>query len=289
MGSHVVLNSPMNPESNKNIALYAYDPKSFARPPKIPPSLPDPSHYPDPYPYRQQHSLSSTPPALSSSSSGSARSSAYTSGGSGGSALAADYSHIRVASNETDDDGRITSDSVSQLLAGEPRPPEQSRWSESYSSGRSRSSSAGASSNDNHLSPRLQQKKSYDMGWQHSVDERDEFVASEEETDEDPILLQDDEDDQEDDERTSAALIAEEGRGMIVQGEGLLLSDLNVQPGTSTFIPPLPSCPLTPSHQARPICFWARLALPTPSPPFSPMSCLKFARPCSRSTFPPTF
>ncbi|KAJ6574825.1 hypothetical protein B0H19DRAFT_934950 [Mycena capillaripes] len=223
----------MNPESNKNIALYGYDPKSFARPPKIPASLPDPSHFPDPYPYRQQHSLSSTPPALSSSSSGSARSSAYTSGGSGGSALAADYSHIRVASNDNDDDGRITSDSVSQLLAGETRAPEQSRWSESYSSGRSRSSSTGASSNDHHLSPRLQQKKSYDMGWQHSVDERDEFAASEEETDEDHILLQDDDDDQEDDERTSAALIAEEGRGMIVQGEGLLLSDLNVQPGTT--------------------------------------------------------
>ncbi|KAJ6509254.1 hypothetical protein C8R47DRAFT_14519 [Mycena vitilis] len=234
MGSHVVLNSPLNADSNKNIAIYGYDSKAFARPPKIPASLPDPSHFPDPYPYRQQqHSLSSTPPALSSSSSGSARSSAYTSGGSGGSALAADYSHVRVASNENDDDGRITSDSVSQLLAGETRAPEHSRWSESYSSVRSRSSSTGASSNDNHLSPRLQPKKSYDMGWQHSVDERDEFAASEEETDEDHILLQEDDDDQEDDERTSAALIAEEGRGMIVQGEGLVLSDLNVPPGTT--------------------------------------------------------
>ncbi|KAJ7919155.1 hypothetical protein B0H13DRAFT_2231022 [Mycena leptocephala] len=196
---------------------------SFARPPKIPSSLPDPSHFPDPYPYRQQHSLSSTPPALSSSS-GSAR--------SGGSAMAADYSHVRVASNDTDDDGRITSDSVGQLLASDPRASEQSRWSESYSSVRSRSSTS-ASSTDHHLSPRLQQKKSYDMGWQHAVDERDEFAASEEETDEDHILLQDDDDQEDDEERTSAALIAEEGRGMIVQGEGLLLSDLNVQPGTT--------------------------------------------------------
>lgn len=230
MASQAVLNlaSPLAPESNKNIALYGYrDPKSFARPPKLNHGLPDPSQFPDPYPYRQQHSLSSTPPALSSSSSGSARSSAYTSGGSGGSALAADYSHVRVASNDNNDDGRITSDSVSQLVERDHRIQEQSRWSET--SIRSRSSSV---SND-HMSPRLQQKKSYDMGWQHSVDERDELAASEEETDEDQILLPEDDDQDDDEERTSAALIADEGRGMIVQGEGLPLTDLLVLPGTS--------------------------------------------------------
>ncbi|KAJ7900051.1 hypothetical protein B0H14DRAFT_3080449 [Mycena olivaceomarginata] len=185
-------------------------------PSKAQPRLPDPSQFPDPYPYRQQHSLSSTPPALSSSSSGSARSSAYTSGGSGGSALAADYSHVRVASNDNNDDGRITSDSVSQLVERDHRIQEQSRWSEA--SIRSRSSS---------------QKKSYDMGWQHSVDERDELAASEEETDEDQILLPEDDDQDDDEERTSAALIADEGRGMIVQGEGLPLPDLLVLPGTT--------------------------------------------------------
>ncbi|KAJ7169601.1 hypothetical protein C8R46DRAFT_948810 [Mycena filopes] len=230
----LVLNSPTANESNQNIALYgAYrDPVSFARPSK---GLPDPSHFPDPYPYRQAHSLSSTPPALSSSSSGSTRSSAYTSGGSGGSALAsADYAHVRVASNETDDDDRISPASVSQLMADDTRAPEQSRWSESYSSSRSRSSSVGTPSTDHHFSPRLHQKKSYDMGWQHSVDERDEFGASEEETDEDHILLPlDDDEQEEDEERTSAALIADEGRGMIVQGEGVPLADLHVQPGTT--------------------------------------------------------
>ncbi|KAJ7130078.1 hypothetical protein C8R43DRAFT_670583 [Mycena crocata] len=237
MSSHVVLNSPMNPDSNKNIALYGYarDAPSFARPPKHPPHpvLPDPSHFPDPYPYRQNHTLSSTPPALSSSSSASTRSSAYTSGGSGASALAsADYAHVRVASGEHDDDAGpvgITSDSVVQLMASA---PEHSRWSESYSNSvRSRSSSV---SNDHHLSPRLQQKKSYDMGWQHHLDERDEFESADE-TDEDHIMMPDDRelDLDDDDERTSAALIAEEGRGMIVQGEGIPVTELHVQPGTT--------------------------------------------------------
>ncbi|KAJ7706473.1 hypothetical protein B0H17DRAFT_919499 [Mycena rosella] len=218
----------MNPDSNKNIALYG-----FARTPRHPI---DPSQFPDPYPYRQAHSLSSTPPTLSSSSSASTRSSAYTSNGS---ALAsADYSHVRVASGDQDEDigVGITSDSVVQLMAKDGRMPiDQSRWSEAYSnSARSRSSSVGTGSNDHHLSPRLQQKKSYDMGWQQSLDERDEFAASEEETDEDPLLLGDEDDrDEEDDERTSAALIADEGRGMIVQGEGVLVTDLHVQPGTT--------------------------------------------------------
>ncbi|KAJ7492899.1 hypothetical protein FB451DRAFT_1336695 [Mycena latifolia] len=220
----------MSQESSKNIAVYGH----FARPPRQPV---DPSHFPDPYPYRQPHSLSSTPPALSSSSSASTRSSAYTSPGSA--LTSADYSHVRVASGgDPDDDPSvavgITSDSLVQLMASDGRVPvEGSRWSEAYSSARSRSSSV---SNDHHLSPRLQQKKSYDMGWQRALDERDEFVASEEETDEDHLLLPDEDerdDDEDDEERTSAALIADEGRGMIVQGEGVLVTELHVQPGTT--------------------------------------------------------
>ncbi|KAJ7102206.1 hypothetical protein B0H15DRAFT_813674 [Mycena belliarum] len=221
----VVLNSPNSSESNQNVALYGFRPRHVV----------DPSQYPDPYPYRQPHSLSSTPPALSSSSSASTRSSAYTSAGS---ALAsADFSHVRVASGGDPDADSvavgITPDSLVQLMANDSRGPvEQSRWSEPYPNGvRSRSSSV---SNDHHLSPRLQQKKSYDMGWQRALDERDEFAASEEETDDDPLLLGDEDDrDDEDDERTSAALIADEGRGMIVQGEGVLVTDLHVQPGTT--------------------------------------------------------
>ncbi|KAJ7225815.1 hypothetical protein GGX14DRAFT_531499 [Mycena pura] len=240
MTSHVVLNSPLATESNKNVALYgagyARENHSFARVLKHPPSLPDPTNFP---PYRQQQSLSSTPPALSSSSSGSTRSSAYTSGDVSG-----DYNHVRIASGDPDEDTQavgITSDSVVQVMEIENRVStgENSRWSESYSSSRSRASSVGAGSTDYHLSPRLQQKKSYDMGWQQALDERDEFVASEEETDEDHLML-DDDNEQDDDERTSAALIADEGRGMIVRGEGAALADLIVLPGTTHLL--LGSC-----------------------------------------------
>ncbi|KAJ7783474.1 hypothetical protein DFH07DRAFT_995611 [Mycena maculata] len=209
MGDHVaILNSPMNAESSQNITIYGFPP-SFARPPK----------------HTQDYKLSSTPPALSSSSSVSTRSSPYTS-----SLPSSDYPYVRVASG--DQDGiSITSDS----MQSDPRVQEHSRWSESYSASsgaRSRSSSFAAS-NDHHLSPRLQQKKSYDMGWQHA-DERDELGQSEEETDEDHLLLADDDDpDDDDQERTSAALIAEEGRGMIVQGEGIPVTELHVQPGTT--------------------------------------------------------
>ncbi|KAJ7462668.1 hypothetical protein B0H11DRAFT_89701 [Mycena galericulata] len=179
-------------------------------------SPPLPADPEDRYPFARPHKLSSTPPALSSSSSASTRSSAYTSAGSN--LPAADYAHVRVASTDPDDHQGIgvgiTSDSVIQLMQTD--------------AGRSRSSSFA---NDN---PRLQQKKSYDMGWQHAVDERDEYIQSEEETDEDHILLDDDrDDDEDDDERTSAALIADEGRGMIVQGEGIPVTELHVQPGTT--------------------------------------------------------
>jgi hypothetical protein len=127
------------------------------------------------------------------------------------------------------------------------------------------------------------------MGWQHAVDERDEFAASEEETDEDHILLQDDDDQEDDEERTSAALIAEEGRGMIVQGEGLLLSDLNVQPGACLCCIPTPRARSLTIHQARPIYSWARPAPPMLSPPFSLLSSHKFPRPCSPSISPLIF
>nr|GAT49748.1 predicted protein [Mycena chlorophos] len=218
------LNSPLTANSHKNIAVAGYtrEPHSFARPPK---TLPDPTQFPA---YR----LQSTPPALSSSSSASTRSSAHTSNGS---ALASgDYNHVRVASGDPDDDGRamgITSDSVVQLMESENRSSagENSRWSESYSSGRSRASSVGT---DFHLSPRLQQKKSYDMGWQSTLDERDEYGPSEDDTDDDHLLLADD-DDPDEEECTSAALIAEEGRGMIVHGEGMNLAEIQVHPGTT--------------------------------------------------------
>ncbi|KAF5377687.1 hypothetical protein D9615_005237 [Tricholomella constricta] len=222
-------------------------PTSFARPPKPVMPLPDPSHFPDPYPFRHPHQHLHGLPALSSAGSSSTRSSAYTSSGS---ALASgDYGHIHVASGE--DDAAvgvgITSDAVVQLLANDPNsslsargmqsraPVDQSRWSESYSASvRSRSSSIGNSNSSNGqdmVAPKLQQKPSYDMGWQ-TVDERDEVGMSEDETDDDHPLDDDDEEEKEE-ERTSAVVIAEEGRGLIVQGDNVPIAQLHVPPGTT--------------------------------------------------------
>lgn len=226
-----------------------HSPPSFARPPKPVMPLPDPSHFPDPYPFRPPHHHLNSLPALSSAGSSSTRSSAYTSSGS---ALASgDYGHIHVATGEEDaaPGVSITSDAVVQMLANDPSssssargiqsraPPDQSRWSESYSAGaRSRSSSI---SNNNAtialdiVAPKLQQKPSYDMGWQ-SVDEKDEVGMSEEETDDDHHLG-DEEEDEKEEERTSAVVIAEEGRGLIVQGDNVPIVQLQVPPGMSIF------------------------------------------------------
>jgi hypothetical protein len=69
------------------------------------------------------------------------------------------------------------------------------------------------------------------MGWQ-TVDERDEVGASEEETDDDPGLgVDEDEDEEKEEERTSAIIIVEQGRGLIVTGDGMPIAQLQVQPG----------------------------------------------------------
>lgn len=210
--------------------------------------LPDPSLFPDPYPFRQPHHHLQNLPALSSAGSSSTRSSAYTSSGSGRSAMVSgDYEHVHVASGDDEAVGvGITSDAVIQLLEGDPNvsfsatrgiqsraPIDQSRWSESYSTSiRSRSSSLGNNNGQDIVPQKLQQKPSYDMGWQ-TVDERDEEVAlSEEETDDDHHLdEEEDEDEEKEEERTSAAVIAEEGRGLIVHGDNVPIVQLNVQPG----------------------------------------------------------
>lgn len=222
---------------------------SFARPPKVPP-LPDPSQFPDPYPQRSPFSrmsdrLSSTLPALSSegSSSASTRSSAYTSSGSA--LTSSDYGHVHVATGEDEEIGvavGITSDDVDQILqtktvtpssAGR-TPIDQTRWSEYSASIRSRSSSIGQN-NTNSMhengTPRLRENPSFDMGWQ-TVDERDEAgLTSDEETDD--LGEEDDEVDDKEEERTSAVVVAEEGRGLIVIGEGIPIAQLRVDPGTT--------------------------------------------------------
>ncbi|KAG8219966.1 hypothetical protein J3R82DRAFT_971 [Butyriboletus roseoflavus] len=222
-------------------------PRSFARPPKVP-SI-DPSHFPDPYPHRLPYTrtsdrLSSTLPSLSSasSSSPSTRSSAYTNSGS---ALAtSDHGHVQIVSGEDEQVGiavGIMSDDVARVLAGEGStssagrtPIDQARWSEYSASIRSRSSSIGLS-NTNSLHEcgilRLRENPSFDMAWQ-TVDERDEAgLASGDETDD----FGDDEDADESkgEERTSAIVIAEEGRGLIVKGDGIPIVQLKVEPGTT--------------------------------------------------------
>ena len=67
------------------------------------------------------------------------------------------------------------------------------------------------------------------MAWQ-AVDERDEAgLTSGDETDD----LGDDEDgnDPKEEERTSAVIVAEEGRGLIVKGDGIPIVQLRVEPG----------------------------------------------------------
>ncbi|KAG1834572.1 hypothetical protein EV424DRAFT_1310303 [Suillus variegatus] len=191
--------------------------------------------------------LSSTLPALSSegSSSASTRSSAYTSSGSA--LTSSDYGHVHVATGEDDEIGvavGISSDDVDQILqtktvtpssAGR-TPIDQTRWSEYSASIRSRSSSIGQNNNNTNSMhengmPRLRENPSFDMGWQ-TVDERDEVgLTSDEETDD--LGEEDDEIDDKEEERTSAVVVAEEGRGLIVTGEGIPVVQLRVEPGTT--------------------------------------------------------
>ncbi|KAG0709057.1 hypothetical protein DFH29DRAFT_355432 [Suillus ampliporus] len=249
--AHSFLQTPLVRSVSEGESSFRFDSsptRSFARPPKVPP-LPDPSQFPDPYPQRSQYSrmsdrLSSTLPALSSegSSSASTRSSAYTSSGS---ALASsDYGHVHVATGEDEEIGvavGITSDDVVQVLQTKTSAPtsagrtpiDQTRWSEYSASIRSRSSSVGlTNTNSMHENsmPRLRENPSFDMGWQ-TVDERDEVgLTSDEETDD--LGEEDDEVDPKE-ERTSAAVVAEEGRGLIVKGEGIPIVQLSVEPGTT--------------------------------------------------------
>lgn len=189
-------------------------------------------HYTPPLPdtpaFFRADPYSNAPPSLTSSMSGSAstRSSAYTSPGSTG------MDYARVAMPGSDESGdlsdplhayalnagqdvdklyaleRQTSESSHELIAAE-----ASRWSESYtSSTRSRSSSWIGNGSE------LKTKPSYD--W-HAHDEREE-----------EILTTDDE--AEDDDafgRAAAVTLAEEGRGLIVHGQGVPVSSLQVSSG----------------------------------------------------------
>jgi len=188
--------------------------------------LPDPSQYPDPYP---------SPPPLSSAASSSTRSSAYTSSGS---ALPyVDYSVLVASPDDDPPPLGYTSDSLLRIDPAQSRAT-LPRWSESYSGTvRSRSSSLANGLAHEISPPLLSQKPSYDISWQ-TVDEKDEVAISEDETDDEPSLDATDVDsDEKHEERTSAAVVADEGRGLIVQADNAPIAQLQVQPGPSFFFP----------------------------------------------------
>lgn len=113
-------------------------------------------------------------------------------------------------------------------------------------------------------SPPLNSKKSYDVSWQPlSLDERDEVdLTSGDETDETDLDQDDLDDEEQEEEPTQAVMLAEEGRGLIVHGEGVPTVQLQVQNGMSIcpygivclFFPhPNPPTPLDPINRLSPL------------------------------------
>ncbi|KAI0307840.1 hypothetical protein B0F90DRAFT_72744 [Multifurca ochricompacta] len=123
------------------------------------------------------------------------------------------------------------STSVSQSRA----PIDQSRWSHSYSASiRSRSSLVRSNSSSGHEnSVSGLQQRPCDLSWQ-PVDERDEVeLISDVDTEDTDLDADDLPEGEREEERTSAIVIAEEGRGLIVRGDGVGVTDLVVHPGTT--------------------------------------------------------
>ncbi|KAK2461771.1 hypothetical protein APHAL10511_006234 [Amanita phalloides] len=183
-------------------------PSPPSRPSVLLPSI-CPAYSPqDSFPYMHRLPL----PSLSSPASSSARSSAYASSGS---ALpSADYPHIHVAGRDDD---------LPDII---PLPPKSSP---------DHSHPPSISNFFSHEHPPIpHEHRSYDMSWQ--PDERDEApVISDDETDDEALLDHDPLQDHLADERTSAAVIADEGRGLIVQAGTTPLITLQnqVPPGTT--------------------------------------------------------
>ncbi|KAF9651906.1 hypothetical protein BDM02DRAFT_3090128 [Thelephora ganbajun] len=210
----------------------------FLRPPPSPSIPPDSPQFADSYTYRAPHQRLVPPPLSSAdSSSVSTRSSAYTNFGSG--VTSVDYSHVVVANGEDDPSVGvgITSDEVVQLLgqhSSSSRTPVDAptRWSQLQSGPRSRSSSV-ADSRANSLALSSSSKPGSDGDWR-VLGEREEIgLTSESETDDEACLDSDDEDGNEEEQPTSAMVIAEEGRGVIVRGEGGSVHTIQAPPGTT--------------------------------------------------------
>lgn len=139
-----------------------------------------------------------------------------------------------------------TSTSVTQSRA----PIDQARWSQSYSGSiRSRSSLVRSNSSSGHEnSTSSLQQKPCDLSWQ-PVDERDEVeLTSDVDTEDTDLEVEDLPEVEREEERTSAIVIAEEGRGLIVRGDGMAVADLVVQSGAVV-------CPFLPPFFFLPLCF----------------------------------
>lgn len=265
----VILSKTMSTRPGSEIdAHYDVSPSNGNQTKIDPNSFPDP--YPNGMAY---HHPPTTTPALSSagSSSASTRSSAYTNPGStiSGSAFSGDYSHVRVASGDDFDPATmflnrrpsgagITADLVVDMLArastgsslssgsrkshghihGSHMPRSRIRRSDITRSSRAPSQSHIQAEDFGAyevpmMPPQLRSQPSYDTSWQRET-ENDDFGTSEEDYDYEHPDYDEEEDIPEDEqEPSSAIIIAEEGRGLIVRGEGMSVHSLNVQPGTT--------------------------------------------------------
>ena len=221
--------------------------------PSFPRPRADPASFPDPYPH--------LPPLSSAgSSSASTRSSAYTNPGStiSGSGFSGDYSHVRVASGDDADGGALTgmginaghgTESIVELLSRAsngsslssgsrkshghavhvaPMPSVRSRM---LRSARAPPPPPAPEDAQPTQPPRLRSQPSYDTSWQR---EHEDFATSEDD-DYDYGDQQDGEEEYDDAERDpepgSAIVVAEEGRALIVRGEGQPVSSLPIQAG----------------------------------------------------------
>ena len=142
------------------------------------------------------------------------------------------------------DSSMSRSTSVSQSRA----PTDHIRWSQSYASSIPsllslvRSDSSSGYETSIYSLP----QKARDLGWQ-PVDERDEVeLISDADTEDTDLEAEYFPEVEREEERTSAVVIAEEGRGLIVRGDGMAVADLVVQSG-AVVCPSLPPfSPLTP-------------------------------------------
>jgi len=127
----------------------------------------------------------------------------------------------------------ITSDEVVQLLgqhssssSSRTAVDASTRWSQLQSGPRSRSSSV-ADSRTNSLALSSSSKPGSDGDWRVL----EVGLTSESETDDDACIDLGDEDGDEEEQPTSAMIIAEEGRGVIVRGEGGSVHTIQAPPG----------------------------------------------------------